>query len=124
MFVVSPPDVNISRSSTTIFSGSILTLTCIVRVIPEVDTSFSVTTNWLYMGIPLVNDIRTTVNAVEQLSRLIFRTEVVRDPVSRSQDNGLYTCEINVTPGDSSGLVLGVRTSVSDQVLEQEILGE
>lgn len=90
-------------------------------VIPEVDTPFSVTADWFRSAEPLVDDIRTVVAATEQLSRLVFRTEVTLGPVSQSQDSGLYTCEVTVTPANLSGLVEEVGAIGSDEILEQEI---
>ena len=116
--------VTIGRSSPEVYAGGILTLTCIVVIIPEVDTPFSVTTEWFHSEESLVDDIRTTLVAAEQLSRLVFRTEVTLDPVSQSQDSGLYMCEVSITPADSTGLVEEVRTFGSDELLEQQVLSK
>ena len=93
--VVFPVDL----SHTTLYSGTVFTLSCLVTLVEEVDTSVSVLTDWTRDGKEIDTDSgRITVDsqAVQSTSNMsLYESHVVFDPLSRSGD-GVYSCSVTI----------------------------
>ena len=88
--------------STTLYSGTVFTLTCIVELIPEVDTTVSVLTTWSKDGMNITNTSRITVDSVavhDTTITFIYESDIVFNPLSNMAsggDDGQYTCSAQV----------------------------
>ena len=87
---------------TTLYSGTVFTLTCIVELISEVDTTVSVLTTWCKNGTNITNTSRITVDSVavhNTTITFIYESDVVFNPLSNmisEKDDGQYTCSAHV----------------------------
>ena len=86
--------------SATLYSGTVFTLTCVVELVPEVDTSVTVLTSWTKNGSTITNTGRITVdNEAAKITSSEYVSDVVFDPLSNMQhggDDGGYTCSAQV----------------------------
>ena len=77
------------------YSGTVFTLTCVVELESEVDTSVTVLTSWTKDDIELNNTSRITVDSEAMLiTTSTYGSDVVFRPLSNrgSGDDGNYTC--------------------------------
>ena len=85
--------------STTLYSGTVFTLTCIVELISAVDTTVSVLTTW---SKDITNTSRITVDSVavhNTTITFIYESDIVFNPLSNmasEEDDGQYTCSAQV----------------------------
>ena len=88
--------------STTLYSGTMFTLTCIVELISEVDTNVSVLTTWSKDGTNITNTSRITVDSVavhDTTITFIYESDIIFNPLSNmasEEDDGQYTCSVQV----------------------------
>ena len=95
--------VNLSLS-TTLYSGTVFTLTCVVELVPEVDTAVTVLTSWNKDGRNITNTSRIAVNSVAvkiniTTSAVIYESDILFNPLSNMEsggDDGNYTCSVQV----------------------------
>lgn len=112
-FVAPRPTVTLSASPNgTIYSGSILLLTCTAQISAEIDTAVVVNITWRKSGVLLANQGRTTVVSPTQVGAFVYQSTAEFSPVSQQLDSGLYTCEVMVTPSPPSSFVTSA-TSLS-----------
>ena len=99
------------NSGTTIYAGSVLTLTCRIFVIdvpPNLDSGVTVTTAWLgASGNPLNGGDTITVNPAMGSIDTIYVSTVVFNTV-RTNNAGTYTCQATAT--HSSQFITDVTT--------------
>ena len=87
-------------------SGTVFTLTCIVRLVSEVDTTVIVSTTWSKNEIDINSDDRITVDsmAVQDTNiTYIYESDIIFDPLSNMTsggDDGQYTCSALVEDSD------------------------
>ena len=87
---------------TTLYSGTVFTLTCIVELISEVDTTVSVLTTWSKDGMNITNTSRITVDSVavhDTTITFIYESYIIFNPLSNmisEEDDGQYTCSAQV----------------------------
>ena len=83
-----------------LYSGTVFTLTCVVTLVSEVDTSVSVLTSWTKNDSALNGTSRISVDSEATLiTTSIYGSDVVFTPLSnngRSGDDGDYTCSAEV----------------------------
>ena len=99
--LVYPVDLS---SSTTLYSGTVFTLTCVVELVPEVDIAVIVLTSWSKDGINIASDDRITaeseaVHMTTTATAVIYESDIVFHPLSNVQsggDDGNYTCSVQV----------------------------
>ena len=112
-FVAPDPTVILSASPNgTIYSGSILLLTCTAQISAEIDTAVVVNITWRKSGVLLANQGRATVVSSTQIGAFVYQSTAEFSPVSQQLDSGLYTCEVMVTPSDPSSFMTST-TSLS-----------
>ena len=96
----------VNLSSTTLYSGTVFTLTCIVRLVSEVDTTVIVSTTWSKNEIDINTDTRITVDsmAVQDTNiTYIYESDIIFNPLSNMMsvgDDGQYTCSALVEDSD------------------------
>ena len=100
---MSPVDL----SSTILYSGTVFTLTCIVRLVSEVDTTVTVSTTWSKNEMDITDtDDRITVDsmAVQDTNiTYIYESDIIFNPLSNMMpggDDGQYTCSALVEDSD------------------------
>ena len=94
--LVSPVDLS---SSIKLYSGTVFTLTCVVELVPEVDTAVIVLTSWSKDGINITNTSRITADSMAvqttTTTAVIYKSDIMFDPLSNMEpdvDDGNYTC--------------------------------
>ena len=94
--------VNLS-SSITLYSGTVFTLTCVVELVPEVDTAVIVLTSWTKDKGNITNTSRITADSMAvqttTTTAVIYESDILFNPLSNMQsggDDGNYTCSIQV----------------------------
>ena len=94
--LVSPVDL----STATLYSGTVFTLTCVVELVPQVDSNVTVLTSWTKNGSTINNTGRITVDSeAATITSSVYGSDVVFDPLSDMEsggDNGNYTCSAEV----------------------------
>ena len=103
----------VDLSSTSLYSGTVFSLICVVELVPEVDTPLTVLTSWHKDGSRMSSSERISVASIaSQTSRSMYDSNVTFNPLSNQQsggDDGKYTCSAEVqnvqyiTGNDSSG---------------------
>ena len=92
--------------STTLYSGTVFTLTCVVVVVPEVDTTVTVLTSWSKGGSMISSTDRVSVDTMAQQSMfhmIVYDSGIVFNPLSNMElggDDGNYTCSAQVQDDD------------------------
>ena len=94
---LSPVDL----SSTPLYSGTVFTLTCLVELVLEVDTTLTVLTSWYKDGSVISSSDRVLVitTAVRRTVSYVYESDVVFNPLSNMEsggDDGDYTCSADV----------------------------
>ena len=116
--VVSPADI----SNTTLYSGTVFTLSCLVTLVEEVDTTVSVLTDWTRDGREIDTDSgRITVDsqAVQNTSNMsLYESHVMFDPLSRSGDDGVYSCFVTIE--DSEFITGNLASGTQNVTVESE----
>ena len=102
---VPAPTLMVTTDSTTVYANSPVTLSCVVKVVEEVDTPVTIHTQWSTPS-PTNGNSRISIRE-ENISPLVFRSVVSIDSVIFS-DAGLYTCITNVDPRNGHSLVSGI----------------
>ena len=88
--------------STTLYSGTVFTLTCIVELISAVDTTVSVLTTWSKNGMNITNTSRITVDSVavhDTTITFIYESDIIFNPLSNmtsEEDDGQHKCSAQV----------------------------
>ena len=95
--LVSPADL----SSTPLYSGTVFTLTCVVELVSEVDTTVTVLTSWNKDGSVISSSDRVSVitTATQSTTSYVYESDVVFNPLSNLEsggDDGDYTCSADV----------------------------
>ena len=96
--LVSPVDL----SSTPLYSGTVFTLTCVVELVSEVDTTVTVLTSWNKDGSMISSSSRISVDsaAVQNTAFMnMYESDVVFNPMSNMEsggDDGDYICSADV----------------------------
>ena len=99
---MSPVDL----SSTPLYSGTVFTLTCLVELVSEVDTTVTVLTSWYKDGSMINSSDRVSVDSeAEQNTAFMnmYESDVVFNPLRNMQsggDDGNYTCSADVQNDD------------------------
>ena len=105
------PAVTMTASpNVTIYSGSILLLTCTAQIRAEIDTAVAVTITWRKSGTLLANQGRTAIVSATQIRAFFYQSTAEFSPVSQQLDSGMYTCEVIVTPSPPSSFVTSATT--------------
>ena len=119
---VPPPSITFSGQlvtpldlSSTLYAGTVFTLTCEVELVPEVDTFVTISTSWSKDEAPLNGSQRITVDSMASQSgstTYMYGSDLVFIPLSNQEsggDDGNYMCTATVqdstyiTGSDSSG---------------------
>ena len=86
--------------SATLYSGTVFTLTCVVELVPQVDTNVTVLTSWTKNGSTINNTSRISVDSeAAKITSSEYWSDVVFDPLSNMEldgDSGDYTCSAQV----------------------------
>ena len=91
----------VDLSTATLYSGTVFTLTCVVELVPQVDTSVTVFTTWTKNGGTIVtNTSRISVDSeADEITSSEYGSDVVFDPLSNMEsgrDDGDYICSAQV----------------------------
>ena len=90
----------VDLSSVTLYSGTVFTLTCVVELVPQVDTSVTVLTSWTKDGTIVTNTSRITVDSeAANITSSMYGSDVGFDPLSNMElggDGEDYTCSVHV----------------------------
>ena len=120
LFAVPPPTISFTGSpvdlSSTLYSGTMFTLTCVVELVSEVDTSVTVLTSWTKNNTDLNSTSRISVDSEAILiTTSTYGSDVVFTPLSnrRSGDGGNYTCLAEVRDGE---YITGSRSSSTQTI--------
>ena len=94
---MSPVDL----SSTPLYSGTVFTLTCVVELVSEVDTTVTVLTSWNKDGsvISSSDHVSVITIAAQNTTLYVYESDVVFNPLSNMEsggDDGDYTCSAEV----------------------------
>ena len=96
----------VNLSSMLLYSGTVFTLTCVVELVSEVDTTVTVLTSWNKNGSMISSGSRITVDseAVQNTTFMyVYESDVVFNPLSNMKsggDDGDYTCSAEVQNED------------------------
>ena len=88
--------------STQLYSGTVFTLTCVVKLALEVDTTVTVITSWNKNGNMISNTSRTSADSVavqNTIFQYVYESSVVFNPLSNMElggDDGDYICSAEV----------------------------
>ena len=92
-------------------------LTCIVTVDDSVDTNIIISSQWI---LPTHMIHHTISNTTEKVSKLSLQHNLTFTPL-RSDDNGIYTCNISITPGDEDEFITNAYMMSSHEIV---VIGE
>ena len=113
---MSPVDL----SSTTLYSFTVFTLTCIVRLVSDVDTTVIVSTTWSKNEIDITDtDDRISVDSMavqDTTITYIYESDIIFNPLSNMMsggDDGQYTCSALVEDDD---YITGSSNNVSQNI--------
>ena len=107
--------MNTVDQHSTLYSGTVFTLTCVVVLVPEVDTTVTVLTLWSKDGSMISSTDRISVDAIVHQNMFhifVYDSSIVFNPLSNMEsggDDGNYTCSAQVlndtyiTGSDNSG---------------------
>ena len=116
--LVFPVDLS---SSTTLYSGTVFTLTCVVELVPEVDTAVTVLTSWTKDGNNITGDDRITADGLAMPNAtnitFVYESNVLFNPLSNMQsggDGGQYTCSVQV---EDQEFITGSNTTATQTIL-------
>ena len=119
--VVSPVDL----SSTTLYSGTVFNLNCVVELVKEVDTNLSVLTDWTKDGAAISSEtghISVDIEAAHNSSVVyVYESNVDFDPLGNAGsggDGGTYTCSVTV---ESSEFTSGTTASDTQTITVEGI---
>ena len=96
---VPPPTLLITREPAhpvRLFTTNSLILTCIIQLVPEVDTPVTINSRWTGHSSLTDNQRRVIVSELEGL-RPMYETSVTFSTL-KSSDSGSYVCSANVSP--------------------------
>ena len=106
--------------SSTLYAGTVFTLTCGVELVEEVNTPVDITTTWSKDGANLTSSGRVSVSTTASQSEgdnSLYQSVVVFDPLSNQEeggDDGTYTCSALV---QSSAYITGSSAEGSQEIL-------
>ena len=95
--LVSPVDL-----SSTLYAGTVFTLTCEVELVSEVNTPVTISTSWSKDGAELSGSDRISVDSMASQSEsttYMYGSDLVFTPLSNQEsggDDGNYTCTATV----------------------------
>ena len=95
------------------FNGSVYGLTCIVTVDDNVDTDIIISSQWI-LPTDMIN--HTISNTTESVSNLNIQHSLTFKPLRRD-DNGIYTCNISITPGDEDEFITNAYMMSSHEIV-------
>ena len=111
--LVSPVDL-----SSTLYAGTVFTLTCEVELLPEVDTSVTISTSWSKDGAELNGSDRISVDSMATDGTIT--TGTLQFSPLRTSDRGQYTCTgrvaastVEVDVSNSGSIVVNVTSTFS-----------
>ena len=96
--LINPVDLPFS----TLYAGTTFTLICEVQLVPEVNTSVTITTSWQRDGTDLISSGRISVDSSATQSdedSSMYLSMVMFDPLSNQDtggDDGNYTCSAQI----------------------------
>ena len=96
----------VDQHSTTLYSGTVFTLVCVVILVPEVDTTVTVHTSWSKDGSVISSTDRISVDSVASQDTVfwnVYESSEVFNPLSNMEsggDDGNYTCSAQVLDDD------------------------
>ena len=96
----------VDLSSTSLYSGTVFSLICVVELVPEVDTPLTVLTSWDKDGSRISSSDRISVASMAyktSRSMYIYDSNVTFNPLSNQQsggDGGEYSCLAQVLDND------------------------
>ena len=90
--------------STSLYSGTVFSLICVVELVPEVDTPLTVLTSWDKDGSRISSSDRVSVASMAyQTSSYMYDSNVTFNPLSNQQsggDGGEYSCLAHILDND------------------------
>ena len=95
------------------FSGTVYGLICIVTVDDNVNTNIIISSQWI---LPTHMIHHTISNTTEKVSTLSLQHNLTFTPL-RSYDNGIYTCNISITPGDEDEFITNAYMMSSHEIV-------
>ena len=99
MYIVPPPSVTILRDPdhpVQLFSSHSLVLTCVIQLIPEVDSYVQVDSRWSGHSSLTDRDRRVIISDLRGV-QLTYNTSVTISEM-RSTDSGSYACSASISP--------------------------
>lgn len=106
VFVVPPPVLSIVSSSTSVYAGSFIAINCSIQLSSAVDSPVSVAVMWRRNNIVFTSSAnRMVLDAVLMGNSSLYVAQVIFNPVHLNNDNGAYSCEVDVD-AVSSGFVV------------------
>ena len=117
--VPSPTTTIFGITNTSQLAGSSLELSCIVELVPEVDTGISVIIRWKRHNEQIDSDPRISVSSAIEVNAFIYQSELQINVLSLSIDNGNYTCDVILSSSPPSEYVQDVTTSVTETITVQ-----
>lgn len=114
-------EVTTLRSSSPLYAGSGLTLTCAVEIDASVDIPYTLTVTWLKSGAIINSNDRTTISNITRLSSFSFDSRLSFNPLSSASDSGTYTCQVSLSPESPFTLVQGASQTDVETITVQGI---
>ena len=96
-----------------LFSSHSLVLTCVIELIPEVDSYISVDSRWSGHSALTDRERRVIVSDLRGI-QLTYNTSVTIREL-KSSDSGSYVCSASVTPGPNPNNLIG-RSQVEETI--------
>ena len=107
----------VDQHSTTLYSGTVFTLICVVVLVTEVDTTVTVLTSWYKDGSMISNTNRILVESMasqNMFHKNVYESILVFNPLSNVEsegDDGNYTCSAQVQDDD---YITGSATNITE----------
>ena len=124
--VVPPPSMSVSLTpSGTIYESTLLVIVCIATLPSVVDTDVTVIVIWIRPnGTVISSDERVAVGQVSSPESNTFQSNLTFTPVdngdktdNETNDNGNYTCRMDISSTDSMIPVLSAFNSVEEEII-------
>ena len=107
----------VDQHSTTLYSGTVFSLICVVVLVTEVDTTVTVLTSWYKDGSIISSTNRISVDSMASQNIFlvnVYESSVVFNPLSNMEsggDGGNYTCSAQVQDDD---YITGSATNITE----------
>ena len=93
--------LSILASTASVYAGGFVTINCTAQLSDAVDTQVTVTTAWMKNGIILTNSASRVLSDTNLIGNSsLFLSQVIFSPFELGNDDGAYSCEVTVDPGD------------------------